>query len=251
MRFESGPRSTRESQLSRIDRRGGRAKLLTRPGAAVPTRWRSLHWPRILGHGTRRQTGTRRTSEPVTTQCSSISVGRPNRYVRTIDPRRTRISGCQCRGRQEGRQGPQSLIGGSIPPRGSKLFWQLKSNPRREDGVLNRNPRPAVPQLFFLGQHAPPSVRPKPHPSSGSSSPDMRFVPVFGLMVGPPSLLESRGSVLEELLLPAVEDGRLKSPFVTQIRDRHSFHQMPPQNGYFFFRRVVLPLFLHVFAPLS
>src|SRR5580692_9944970 len=35
-----------------------------------------------------------------------------------------------------------------------------------------------VPQLFFLGQHAPPSVRPKPHPSSGSSSPDTRFVPV-------------------------------------------------------------------------
>src|ERR1700728_527564 len=35
-----------------------------------------------------------------------------------------------------------------------------------------------VPQLFFLGQHVPPSVRPKPHPSSGSSFPDGRFVPV-------------------------------------------------------------------------
>src|ERR1017187_7031982 len=33
-----------------------------------------------------------------------------------------------------------------------------------------------VPQLFFLRQHAPPSVRPRPHPSSGSSSPDARFV---------------------------------------------------------------------------
>src|SRR5713101_5018584 len=33
-----------------------------------------------------------------------------------------------------------------------------------------------VPQLFFLGQHAPPSVRPKPRPSSGSSSPDRRSV---------------------------------------------------------------------------
>jgi hypothetical protein len=74
---------------------------------------------------------------------------------------------------------------------------------------------------------------------------------LFGLMVGPSSLLESRSSVLEELLLPTIEDGRLKSPFVTQIRDRHSFHQMPPQNGCFFFRRVVLPLLLHVFAPLS
>src|ERR1022692_4079112 len=77
-----------------------------------------------------------------------------------------------------------------------------------------------VPQLFFLGPHVPPSVRPKPHPSCGSSSPDARFVPVradgwsvlfageprlsskeFGLMVGPSSLLESRGSVLEEPLL--------------------------------------------------
>src|SRR5215831_436697 len=38
--------------------------------------------------------------------------------------------------------------------------------------------RVRVPQLFFLGQHAPPSVRPEPHPSSGSSPPDTRFVPV-------------------------------------------------------------------------
>ena len=74
---------------------------------------------------------------------------------------------------------------------------------------------------------------------------------LFGLMVGPSSLLKSRGSVLEELLLPAVEHRRLEPQFVTQIRDRHSFHQMPPQNGDLLFRRVVLPLFLHVFAPLS
>src|SRR5438309_2788903 len=31
---------------------------------------------------------------------------------------------------------------------------------------------------LFLGQHVPPSVRPKPHPSSGSSFPAGRFVPV-------------------------------------------------------------------------
>jgi hypothetical protein len=74
---------------------------------------------------------------------------------------------------------------------------------------------------------------------------------LFGLMVGPSSLLESRRSVLEELLLSAVEHGRLEPQFVTQIRDRHSFHQMPPQNGDLLFRRVVLPLLLHVFAPLS
>jgi len=33
---------------------------------------------------------------------------------------------------------------------------------------------------------------------------------LFGLMVGPSSVLESRGSVLEELLLPAVEHRWLK-----------------------------------------
>lgn len=74
---------------------------------------------------------------------------------------------------------------------------------------------------------------------------------LFGLMVGPSSLLESRRPVLEELLLPALEHRRLEPQFVTQIRDRHSFHQMPPQNGDLLFRRVVLPLLLHMFAPLS
>src|SRR5215831_12991506 len=42
-----------------------------------------------------------------------------------------------------------------------------------------RNPGPGQSsQLFFLGQHALPSVQPKPHLSSGSSAPDKRFVPV-------------------------------------------------------------------------
>src|SRR5260370_30734699 len=54
-----------------------------------------------------------------------------------------------------------------------------------------------VPQLFFLGPHAPPSVRPTLHPSSGSSSPDTRFVPVradgwVGLSVGKPRLRSRR-----------------------------------------------------------
>ena len=74
---------------------------------------------------------------------------------------------------------------------------------------------------------------------------------LFRLMVGASPLLECRRSVLEKLLLPAVEQGRLQLKFVTQIRDRHSLHQMPPQNGNLLFRRVVLPLLLHVFAPLS
>src|SRR5215472_8559717 len=72
----------------------------------------------------------------------------------------------------------------------------------------------------------------------------------FGMMVLPSSVLESRSSVLEELLLPAIEYRRREPQLVTQIRDRHSFHQMPPQNDYFFFRRVVLPLLLHAFSPL-
>jgi len=74
---------------------------------------------------------------------------------------------------------------------------------------------------------------------------------LFRLMIGASPLLESRHSVLEELLLPAVEHGWLESPFVTQIRNRHSFHQMPSQNGDLLFRCVVLPLLFHVFAPLS
>src|SRR5262249_46297048 len=57
--------------------------------------------------------------------------------------------------------------------------------------------RVRVPQLFFLGQHAPPSVQPEPHPSSGSSSPDTRFVPVradgsFVLGSGKPQLRSRR-----------------------------------------------------------
>jgi hypothetical protein len=45
-----------------------------------------------------------------------------------------------------------------------------------------------------------------------------------GLIVGSASLLESRGSVLEELLLPVVEHRRLDPQLVAQIRDRHPFH---------------------------
>ena len=65
---------------------------------------------------------------------------------------------------------------------------------------------------------------------------------LFGGVVGPRFLLKGSCPVLEELLLPAVEHRRLEPQFVTQIRDRHSFHQMPPQNGDLLFRRVVLPL---------
>jgi hypothetical protein len=43
---------------------------------------------------------------------------------------------------------------------------------------------------------------------------------LFGLMVLPSSLLESGGSVLEELLLPAIEYRRLEPQLIIQIRDR-------------------------------
>src|SRR6266581_1010424 len=43
--------------------------------------------------------------------------------------------------------------------------------------VWNPDPCQSSPTLF-LGQRVPPSIRPKLHPSSGSSSPDTRFVPV-------------------------------------------------------------------------
>src|SRR6266576_1700462 len=61
-----------------------------------------------------------------------------------------------------------------------------------------RNPDPGQSSLtLFLGPHAPPLVRPTPHPSSGSSSPDTRFVPVLadgwvGLSVGKPRLRSRR-----------------------------------------------------------
>src|ERR1700691_1927107 len=60
-----------------------------------------------------------------------------------------------------------------------------------------------VPQLFFLRQHAPPTARPKPHPSSGSSF-QMRDSLLLGGVVGPPFLLKGSRPVLEKLFLPAV-----------------------------------------------
>ena len=46
---------------------------------------------------------------------------------------------------------------------------------------------------------------------------------LFGLMVGPSSLLSSRSSVIEELLLPSVKHRQLEPSLITQIRDWHSF----------------------------
>jgi len=69
-------------------------------------------------------------------------------------------------------------------------------------------------------------------------------------MTGWPFLLEGSSPVLEEFLLPPVEDRWLEPYFVAQLRDRLLLQQVQPQNGDLLFRRVVLPLLLHAFSPL-
>src|SRR5947208_1127275 len=64
---------------------------------------------------------------------------------------------------------------------------------------------------------------------------------LVGGLVGRPPLIESSRPVFEELLLPAVEDRRLQANLIAQFRDRLLVQQMPPQDGDFLFRRVVLP----------
>jgi len=57
--------------------------------------------------------------------------------------------------------------------------------------------------------------------------------------------------VLKELLLPAVENRRLKPDFVAEFPDRLLLQQMPPQDADLLLRRIVLPFFFHAFSPLS
>src|SRR3954470_19684363 len=73
---------------------------------------------------------------------------------------------------------------------------------------------------------------------------------LVGGVVRPRFPLEGRRAVLEELLLPAVEDRGLQSEFIAECRDRLLLKQMPPEDGDLLFRRVVLPLLLHAFSPL-
>src|SRR6266550_8984359 len=70
-------------------------------------------------------------------------------------------------------------------------------------------------------------------------------------MVGWPFLLEGSSPVLEEFLLPAVEDRRLESHFIAQLRDGLLLQQVPPQDGDLLFRLVLLPLLLHALSPLA
>ena len=54
-------------------------------------------------------------------------------------------------------------------------------------------------------------------------------------------LLEGGRAVLEELLLPAVEDRGLQAQFIAEVRDGLLLQQMAPQDGDLLFWRVVLP----------
>src|SRR5258708_39908197 len=66
---------------------------------------------------------------------------------------------------------------------------------------------------------------------------------LLGGMVRPCFLLERSSPVLEEFLMPAVEDRRLEYHFIAQLRDGLLLPQMSPEDGDLFFRRVVLPPF--------
>ena len=72
---------------------------------------------------------------------------------------------------------------------------------------------------------------------------------LFGGVVGWPFLLEGSRPILEELLLPAVEDRGLQAQFIAELRDRLILQQMPPQDNDLLFRRVGLPL-LSMRSPL-
>src|SRR5215472_8848995 len=61
---------------------------------------------------------------------------------------------------------------------------------------------------------------------------------LIGGLVRPPLLLEGRRPVLEELLLPAIEDRGLQTKFIAELRDGLFLQQMPPQDRNLLFRRV-------------
>src|SRR6266571_3293095 len=74
------------------------------------------------------------------------------------------------------------------------------------------------------------------------------FLLLLHLAVGTFLRLKGSRSVLEELLLPAVEHRRLQAQFFTQIRNWHLVQKVPPQNGNLLLSSVVLALFPHTFA---
>src|ERR1700690_1408828 len=74
---------------------------------------------------------------------------------------------------------------------------------------------------------------------------------LLGLLVGAALGLEGGPSVLEELLLPPVEDRWLQAQFIAELGDRLLVQQMAPQDGDLLVWCVVLPSLFHAFSPLS
>jgi len=106
-----------------------------------------------------------------------------------------------------------------------------------------------VPQSLFLKLRAPPSVRPEPRLSSGSSSPGTRFAPARRSDCLASS---ARRQMPRSRRTPSASGRRpwAETQLIAELRDRLLVQQMPPQDGDFLFRRVVLPLLLHAFSPL-
>src|ERR1700677_1072978 len=63
--------------------------------------------------------------------------------------------------------------------------------------------------------------------------------PQVRLLTRPDLSLESSGTVLEEQLLPGVEQGRREPVLVAEVGDGDTVDQMAPENGDLLRRRVV------------
>src|SRR5271165_4211936 len=66
------------------------------------------------------------------------------------------------------------------------------------------------------------------------------FLLLLHLAVGTLLSLKGSRSVLEELLLPAVEHRRPQAQFLTQVRDRNPVQKVAPQNGHLLLCGVML-----------
>src|SRR6266403_2643119 len=122
----------------------------------------------------------------------------------------------------------------------------------------NQKSRGTQPVVLVDATVAPPPVIELAggHAQPMNESPDadlglLRPAPdEINLVVGTLLGLKGSRSVLEELLLPAVEHCRLQAQFFTQVRNWHLVQKMSLQNGHLFLRSVVLAFFPHTFAPL-
>jgi hypothetical protein len=89
----------------------------------------------------------------------------------------------------------------------------------------------------------------------GNLGDDFILVGEFDLELGEPflklfvrravSVSFKRGGVLEEFLLPAIEDRGMRTIFATEVSNRLLFQQMEPENFDFLLRRELSSGFLH------